>query len=133
IQSSQGFFVETAANGAASVTFNEPHKSAVNNLGMFRPQPTASDKQLHVNLYKFHLDNSRYLADGTLTEFADNYSADCTVDDAPKFINLNETFGLQRDNKWLAIEQRPTIKEMDTLFFKFTKSTVRKYQLELDA
>lgn len=133
IQSSQAFFVQTTANGAASVTFNEQHKSKLVSFGMFRPLPAASDKKLLVNLYKFKADNSRYLADGTLTEFGDDYNAAYDIDDAPKFINLNETFGLLRNNKWLAIEQRPTIKETDTLFFKLTKTIARKYQLELKA
>ncbi len=134
IQSSQAFFVQTATSAPASIVFEETHKSNVNNLLLFRPTtPVAQRKNISINLYKFKNGTEKYLADGNYAEFDDQYSSDVTIEDAPKFTNINETFGLQRNNKVLAIELRPTIKDTDTLFLKLTKSTRRNYRLEFIA
>lgn len=135
IQSSQAFFVQTTSTGSGFIRFDEPNKSSVYKAGMFRPMPaTASDKkELRIRLYKFKSNNTKYLADGTLSQFSNDYSDKVQNEDAFKFININETFSFVRYGRQLAIERRPEIKERDTLFLKLTKSTRRKYTMEIVA
>ena len=132
IQSSQAIFVQTSVNGAASLVFNEPNKSATTNLKMFRPIPAGQHSNLRINLYKLNA-NSTLLADGTYADFNDHYSPNVTMEDVLKFSNINEMVGLLRNNKLLALERRPTPGAGDTIFLKLNKTTQRSYRFELEA
>ena len=135
IQSGQALFVQTIATGnATSVAFNESNKSATisNNIG-FRPIEPAVPKNiigsLAANLYFVEKDSSLQLADGNLTQFNRAFSDNVTaVEDAVKFTNLNESFGLMRHGTTLAIESRPNLNANDTLFFKLWRTTRRPYR-----
>jgi hypothetical protein len=132
IQSGQAFFVQTENNGVAEVQFNENDKTAANNLGLFRPlAPT--NKSLRVSLYKFRPDGSRFLADGLYAEFDSTYNMAVDIEDAFKFTNINETFGLYRNNKMLAVERRPLPGMYDTLYLKLNRTSRRSYQFEIAA
>ncbi|MEO6550839.1 MAG: autotransporter-associated beta strand repeat-containing protein [Ferruginibacter sp.] len=127
IQSSQAFFFETDAIGPSSITFNENCKSVVNNPGMFRPVEVTPS--FAARLYLVTADGTLVLADGNLAEFSNIFNAGVDLQDALKFGNINETFGLFRNNTPIAIERRPAIATDDTLYYLLTRSTQRNYQL----
>jgi len=132
IQSSQAFFVETAANAPASLTFTENNKSAVNNLSVFRP---AGDENGHirVGLYIVQADGSERLADETLTEFNDNFNEGINYEDGLKFGNINENLSLLLNGSTLCAERRPPVTDNDTIFFKLTKMRQFNYRLHIHA
>ncbi|MCW3091317.1 MAG: type sorting protein [Ferruginibacter sp.] len=132
IQSSQAFFIQTNADGAASIEFNESNKTAKNNLGMFRPTGKAinSSQTLRINLYVPNTDNSSTLADGTLAEFYTGGNAAVDIKDPLKFTNTGENVSLMRNTKSLAIERRPLLTVDDTLFIQLSRTTQRSYRWE---
>src|ERR1700733_13742507 len=79
-------------------------------------KPPATES-LRTNLYLLGDVNSTVLADGNLVQYNNGYSAAVNFQDVVKFNNINETFGIMRDNVLLAIERRPIITIVDTLFF----------------
>jgi len=132
IQSGQGFLVQTAAAGAASVVFNESNKSSVNNAQVFRPTETPSP-MIRLGLHILQADGSSILADGTFAEFSENFSAAIDNDDALKFTNINECLALVRNNTTLAAERRPLVDQDDTLFVKLWRANVGyNYQFSID-
>jgi len=131
IQSSQAFFVQTVSTAAASVIFNETNKSDQNRLGLFRPAAPAERRSLSIYLYKYRPNNEPYQADGTYVQFDNSFAKRVDISDALKFSNINETFGILRDDKFLAIEKRPEVVDNDTVFLKLTKTTRRKYHFEI--
>jgi hypothetical protein len=132
IQSSQAFFVETAANAPASLTFTENNKSAVNNLSVFRPAGDANG-HFRVSLHIVQTDGNERLADETLTEFNDNFNAGINYEDGLKFGNINENLSLLRNGSTLCAERRPPVTDNDTIFFKLTKMRQFNYRLHIDA
>jgi hypothetical protein len=131
IQSTQAFFVQTFANGPASLTFNESNKSSTNNNLVFRPASVTPVPGLRINLYLFNADSSVTLADGALAQFGDSFSDSVDMVDAPKFSNMNEMLSLARDGYSLSVERRATLTTDDTLFLQLTQTTNRNYQMEL--
>ncbi|MEP7142743.1 MAG: hypothetical protein ABI707_07725, partial [Ferruginibacter sp.] len=135
IQSSQAFFVETDTlmNVASSLTINESDKSTVNNLGMFRPlTPSTRTSSFRSNLLQVNGDNSTVMADGNIAEFNDIFKNTVDIQDALKITNLNETFGLLRNNTPIATERRKTITANDTLFLNLARTTQRNYRFQFE-
>lgn len=132
IQSSQAFFVETAANAPASLTFTENNKSAMNNLSVFRPAGTGNG-HIRVGLYIVQADGIERLADETLTEFNDNFNVGINYEDGLKFGNINENIGQVRNGSTLCAERRPSLTDNDTIFFKLTKTRQFNYRLHIEA
>jgi hypothetical protein len=99
-------------------------------IGAVQSQVTESFRS---NLYVINPDNSLALADGNLAQYNNSFSAAVDNQDIVKLTNLNETFGLLRDNILLAIERRPIIGVTDTLFFSLTKTTPHSYQFQFTA
>jgi len=130
VQSGQAFFVQTLLTAPASVTISESSKSTGTSLLGFRPANTDLGS-LTTNLYLLNADSTTTLADGTLAQFRDDFDTAVDWQDARKFGNVNESFGLLRSGAFLAIERRPTISSNDTLFFKLTATSARNYQFEL--
>ncbi len=133
IQSSQAFFVETISNGSTGISFAETCKSAGNNNTLFRPSsPLQSQIQtIRILLNKKETDGSIILADEVLLECNAIYRDSVDRDDAMKFTNINENIGLVRNTKMLTAERRKPLHTDDTLFLKLTKTTQRKYQLQV--
>lgn len=136
LQSGQAFFVQTIANGPASITFEETHKTSTElaTIG-FRPQNTlnnapSASQLMYVNLYLPEQDGSRTLGDGVLAEFNEAFSANVDAFDAFKFGNVNENLAIMRNGASLAAERRPEIVNTDTIFLRVTKSTPRAYEFE---
>ncbi|CAN5478573.1 hypothetical protein BH11BAC3_BH11BAC3_00270 [soil metagenome] len=128
IQSSQAIFVQTSLGAPASLTFTEQAKSDSLYPLMFRP--LGQPQSIRINLNKNN-GSSKTLADGTYAEFDDRFSKEVTIQDALKFGNINELIGFYRSNKMLAVERRPTLTSDDTLYIRITKTTQRKYNLDL--
>jgi hypothetical protein len=63
-------------------------------------------------------------------EFNGQYSDSVKLEDAPKFININENMGLQRGNTTLAAERRPFFNTTDTLQLRIWKTAIKTYQFE---
>ena len=137
IQSSQAFFVQTNANGPASITFSESSKSGYNNNSVFRAstgnRPMAIEPGLlRTTLYLLNADNSTILADGTFAQFDDRFSSKVDWDDALKFGNTNENLSIIRNNISLTAERRPALGLNDTVYFKLSTTTQRNYQFVFD-
>ena len=130
IQSSQAFFVKRTSGGTATIAFAETHKSTNTSNGAFRPMAQPAMFRTILNLREAN--DSTVLADGNLVIFDDAFSAGVDEGDAAKFTNIKENLGLMRDTKSLAIERRPIIVADDTLFFRLTKTTQRKYQFQFE-
>ena len=130
IQSSEAFFVRTSTTNPASIVFNESNKSSSNNLSMFRPMNPAPSQSLRTNLYMVKSDGNRHMADGNLVQFDDSYNPGVDLQDALKFVNVNETFGVLGGTTSLALERRPPLANTDTVFFSFAKARQLKYQFE---
>ncbi len=134
IQSSEAFFVVTSSLGTpASVDINEPDKATANNLNMFRPMSPGGTQSLRTNLYLINADGSKLLGDGNLAEFDESYHSGVDLQDALKFGNVNETFGLLCGTTFLAINRRPLLENRDTIFYRFTSNKQHKYQFEFTA
>lgn len=130
IQSTQAVFVQQNTALPASVTFNESNKSATNNLNIFRPVSAPSGSQsLETNLLLPEPD-TLILADGNTVQFANIFSDSVDLDDAVKFNNILENFGIVRDGKVLILERREPVTATDTVFFKLWNTTQRNYQLQ---
>ena len=136
IQSGQAFFVKTLANNPASVTFQESNKSAaVLPTAGFKPMaPNAAlniDGSVRADLYYVNADSTLVFADGNLTQFGTLYSDKILInEDADKLTNVNENLGLMRHNTILAIESRPNLSVIDTMFFNMSKTTQRAYRFQ---
>jgi hypothetical protein len=131
IQSGQAFFVQTNSNGTAAVTFSENSKSTGQNNTMFRPTTSDMPSQfLRTNLYIVNTNNSLMLADGIFAEFNSPYSDSVLLEDAPKFVNIEENIGFQRHGVTLSAERRPFIAAKDTLYLRLWKTTQKTYQFE---
>ena len=126
IQSGQAFFVQTNANDAASIIFNESNKSVLRSNAVFRPQQQI--RSMSITLYLAEAGNPSLKADAVLAEFNENFSAGVNLQDAIKFTNINETLSFLRDGISLALERRPVINSNDTLFLKLVQATPRNYQ-----
>ena len=132
IQSSQAVYVQTLANGAASLLFKEDHKATTQNIGVFRPYGiNQTPSFIKTNLFIVNPDTS-ILADGNIAVFNDEFNDSVDIEDAIKLSNINETFGLVRNGKSLAIERKKLDPANDTVFFKLTKTTIQNYLLEIE-
>ncbi len=130
IQSGQAFWVQTAAQGSASLTFQETVKSAAaSNLTAFRPQGPTPGMAINVTLPGAN--NQSVLLDGFLVQYGENFNKKLDMQDAVKFINTKETIASNRGTSTYALERRPVITAEDTIFIKLTKTSQRNYNLEL--
>jgi hypothetical protein len=130
IQSGQAFFAVTNTAGSAAVEIKEINKSTINNTVIFG-RPAGSTESLIANLYLLNTaDGSTIAADGIRADYNPAFSADIDDLDNLKCTNSNETFGILRNNIFLATERRPTIFNKDTLFLKLTQTSKRNYQFK---
>jgi len=133
LQSGQAFFVETASNGTAGISFPEPCKSDGNNNSMFRPvSDPAAMQSLRIVLQLNQNDGSTIMADGVLFEAADGLGKSVNSNDALKFGNIHETMSLVRNGIALAAERSEPLTENDTLFLKLQRITQRNYAFEIE-
>ena len=126
IESGQAFMVY-APLSSGTVAFNESAKvdgsASVNRVA---GQPYA---QLRTKMFAM-TQGTRILLDGNTVQFDSAFSNDVDARDALKATNTNESLGLKRDNKRLAVERHNAINSRDTLFFDMGMLKVQQYQFE---
>lgn len=133
IQSGQAFFVQTAANGPASLVFHETDKSVKNNTAIFRtvgPSRNLPIISLRMNLCLVNGNKAPLLVDGAYAEFNRQGIAAIDGNDALKFYNVNEMLSLRRSNTLLAVERRPLLKDNDTLYLQLDRVTPHTYRFQ---
>ncbi len=129
LQSGQAFFIQNAATGTPSITFNESAKApaastAVNTTVLGE---VAMPARLDINVYR----SDSSLADGVVALLGKEYSKAIDKEDAGKMDNLTETFSLLRNNTKLSIEGRP-LTGNDTLFFTMENFSKKAYKMEIN-
>jgi hypothetical protein len=128
IQSGQAFFAVTNTIGSTTVEVKETNKSTVNNTVIFG-RPAVTTESFIVNLFLLNTtDGSTIAADGIRVDYNPTFSAAIDDLDNLKCTNSNETFGILRNNIFLATERRPTVLDKDTLYLKLTQTSKRNYQ-----
>ncbi|MEJ7588044.1 MAG: T9SS type A sorting domain-containing protein [Ferruginibacter sp.] len=138
IQSGQAFFVQTKDRKEASITFNESSKSVNTTNSVFRPLTPgnttgAGAVELRTVLNLLNDDSTTIVADGAIAQFNEMFSSGVDLDDAAKFANSTENISLVRNNVLLTAERRPAPGYSDTLYFRLTNTTQRKYRLVFNA
>lgn len=131
----QSLYVCSFTEWPAWPVLNESTKPAANKQAMVKSPMylVAPVTSLTTNLYAFSNKGSIFLVDGNLAQFDDSYNAGVDWQDAKKFPNINETFGLLCNGVSLAADRRPMLAMNDTLFYNLTKTTQKEYQFELIA
>lgn len=133
VRSSQAFFVQRNSP-FASITIQESHKETATNINtIFRPVPSSMPRTIRANLYKtVSGSGGQVLADGNLVKFEADKNAGIDEEDARKFTNINENFGLKRADQMLSVETRPLIANRDTLFYQINRTAPNTmYELEI--
>ncbi|MEJ7586150.1 MAG: hypothetical protein WKI04_01185 [Ferruginibacter sp.] len=130
IQSGQAFFVITNSAGTAGVEVKETNKEGTNNTIIFG-RPVKNTETFITNLFILDTTNGTAIcADGVRTDFNLAFNPGIDDDDNLKYTNTNETFGLLRNDIFLATERRPLITGRDTLFYRLNKSAQVAYRLQ---
>ncbi len=103
--------------------------------GLVNAQVTDSNpiESLRCNLFLVNDNNSTAMMDGNMTNFHDIFSNAVGNDDALKLSNSGENFGLLRDGRRLAVEQRKKITGADTCFLVMWNMQRRKYRMVITA
>lgn len=70
------------------------------------------------------------IADGNMVAFDDDFTNAYDVNDAIKFLNPGENFGMRRDGRLLAIEARYTLCATDTIFYDIRNLAQQTYQIK---
>jgi len=131
IESGQSFFVQNT--GGVTVTINEDAKiSGTNgNLGLRPSTPAAILAKLRSNLISIN-GNTSSIADANVVKFQDIYSNNVDGNDALKFSNGGENFGILRDTKTLIIEGRQPVSLTDTIYYRMWNMQPQAYQIQFE-
>jgi hypothetical protein len=129
IQSGQAFFVEASGAPAPTVSIQESHKSAGNNNGVFKTQPTTMES-FRTELYFTEANGYRRVADGVIALYDNKYKAAVDADDATEIGNWDENIAISRDGKKLAIEARPVILKNDDLPIYMNNMKKQAYEFD---
>jgi hypothetical protein len=127
IQSGQAFFVY--ADGAEG-TVTIPESSKVASSGTLGYKNVSELVKIDSRLYSI-VGATTTMADANVVVFDAAYSNAVDRDDAIKFSNDGENFGILKSSKILAIEGRQPVTAVDTIFFKIWNMQPHAYQLEL--
>ena len=126
IESGQAFMVH-APFAPGSVTFTESAKTVGSSMvNRVANQPFS---QLRTRMYALK-DGAQILLDGNTAQFDSSFSNSVDIRDAEKATNTNESLGLMRNNKRLAVERHNEINNRDTLFLNMGMLKVQQYQFE---
>ena len=135
IQSGQAFWV-SSKTVSKTIALNETAKANMNTgMGMlFRAQgPESKYAELRTNLYGINAEGTPFLADGTLIQYADDYSNAIDGMDANKLVNTSENLSVVSGGKDLVIERRQPIIASDTVFYNLTNVRAQPYRYEFIA
>jgi hypothetical protein len=131
IQSGQAFFVQASAAGAASLTFEEVHKSSsVSGLMFGIREQEIPFQSLRVTLQQ-DLNGEASDIDGAVALFREGSDPGIDRHDGAKMMNSSENLYLQRLGKDLTFEHRPPVQTRDTLFLMLGNLRPQAYRLRI--
>ena len=131
IESGQAFFVHTTGS-AGTVTLTEASKTGLGNtLGLRPATPTSQLVKIDSRLFSLNITDTT-IADANVVVFNNSYSNSIDGDDAYKFSNAGENFGIKRNGSTLVIEGRQALSTKDTIFFNMWNMQQHKYKLEFE-
>jgi hypothetical protein len=132
VQPGQSFFVQTVADGAASITFNEDDKAVTGGAtAIFSEQNNPSIKILLYTSSAFTAGQRE--ADGLLINFSENGSNDVDLFDADKFPGPDESLSRQHGNDYLSIENRAMPQNDENLPLSITGYIAENYTFVANA
>jgi hypothetical protein len=129
IQMGQAFFVQTSANGTASLDLLETNKTAAN-TAVFRTNNAIP--KISVQLFVGNT-NNKNSADGSAVLFDNAFSALNGQEDAGKLLNPDENISFASNGKLYSIEGRPKVNEGDSLQIELSQLSSSNYTLSLNA
>jgi hypothetical protein len=126
IQPGQSFFVQTLADGASSLRFDEEDKSVSGTAtSIFSEEDNPSIKMLLYTASAFNTGERE--TDGLLINFIENGNNGLDVYDADKFLGPDENLSRLQDDKLISIEQRALPTETEILTLSTTGYTEDNY------
>lgn len=126
IQSGQAFYLyNPAATGTLNFNITEAMKSSGSSIAVSRENTMEDREFIRVKLYT----NDNTIADGNMVAFDDELSNEINGDDALKFSNSGENFGIARLGKKLSVEARSRIVTADTIFYNMSNLRQQTYKL----
>ena len=131
LQPGQAAFVQTAANGATTMSFEEVHKA------VSQPQTQVFNvvSTIRMKLYDaFSFANGGTSSDGLLLKFSEEGSNQVTFEDAMKFYNQDENLASVNGETLLSIESRalPEVGETIPLFTNQYRKTNYMFEVRLN-
>ena len=127
IASGQAFFVVNTGAAPIELIIKEQMKTGSSRMAS-RENSMQDRNFLRTRLYTAN----RVIADGNLVAFDDELENELNGEDAIKFMNAGENFGLQRYGKKLSVEARQRPKAGDTLYFNMSNLRQQNYILEIE-
>lgn len=133
LQPNHAFFVQTLANGNASLTFREENKFVSSNATpvLYRNSEN-SVASLRLTMYAGNTED--VVADGFVVNFGANYSNDLDQNDALKPVNQDENIGTKNSGKVLSFESRnfPTSEDIIPIATTAYRNTNYNYKIAVN-
>lgn len=124
VQSGQAFFIRNPTGSVITGDITEAMK--VTGSGLVSREETPADRQfIRTKLYT----NTNLVADGNMVAFDDELSNAIDGDDALKFTNSGENFGMLRSGKRLSVEARSRLLAADTIYYHMTNLREQAYKI----
>jgi hypothetical protein len=126
-----GFYVDAIATG--TITVAETNKCNCGDGNVFRLVPPANTtSKLLISLHSLNTDGTTPEVDGTIVTFDNRFSKDKDSYDATKLLStLSENIAVNRNENKMAIERRPQLADIDTVFLHISNMKVKTYQFEI--
>lgn len=131
LQPGQACFVQTTADGAASLSFQETNKFDGVQTSVFRKANTFS--RLSLALYDtVVLAQNGYPLDGLVVDFDSSESNSVNQNDADKLTNFDESMATSNSSKLLSIESRAIPTDTDEIPLNITKYRGTSYTIKAE-
>lgn len=130
LQPNHAFFVQTLANGNASLTFREENKFVSSNTTPVLYRNLQNDTaSLRLTMYAGTAED--VVADGFVVNFGANFSNDLDQNDALKPVNQDENIGIKNSGKTLSFESRsfPTSEDIIPIATTVYRNTNYSYKV----
>jgi hypothetical protein len=132
VQPGQAFFVQTVANGAASLTFEENKKApAGTQTHVFRPLVNYPVLNVSLN-YTDSLANGAPEMDAFAVLFDNSFSNNVDANDAKKNANQDENMGIYRDGKLLSMELMSIYDQNTIIPINITQYVRQNYTIRIN-
>ena len=126
LESGQGFIVHTKIGASGSINFSETNKLDSSRLAsrVIKPYPTIRN-----NLYKIQ-NGETALMDGVLNVYDSSSSNQIDERDALKLYNPSENVAIKTNGKFIAIENRESLLNTDTIFYNLSNLQIANYRFQ---